>query len=458
MINGEGGAFYNWFHNKDLGVDDAYIEELIDKEVAIKKGNYVGLKKNTDWGDTVSKFNNEGKTAAAETTKGLINSGVAAESATGAIEGTTGAVEGLSVASKTMLGITVAIVAAFALFKGIQYIVDAPTRKFERANEALTKTENKLTSVHAKIKKLNEIKNGSGLNASEETQLNSYKVQNKALSAGKKAQIDALANNATGSFKYSGEISGLDKFTGAKTGQTGYNAALENINSHLYMVNHGQMTRSKFLSMTSGDIGGLAEVYNKMEKYQAKGGELTKETQEQKKEIYNLLTAYNKISKELDTTSGKTDKYKFALKDISKQFNELPDEVAGAKSAASSLASNISSTNNEGDALSSYKQTLSTVLKDSEGTINGTKKFWEAAEGMLGGDYLSTVGYDYDTVRAKMVSLNKTTDVSRASTIAFMRTLSSHSKALKGIGVTAKEVGGRLSFSGINTENMQRLP
>lgn len=194
------------------------------------------------------------------------------------------------------------------------------------------------------------------------------------------------------------------------------------------------------------------DVYDALKRKKDSNEELTESENKLYDALDNLITKYREQS-EVVEESTKTE-YEKRIEKIATAYNDMNEAISGAKQSASSLATALSEVDNEGDALSQYGTLIKNALEDAENTVDGTKLFWETAEGVLGEDFLNSINWNFDKAKSKMQELQNTAEVSAESTSYFAEMLYEHASELNEIGVTVQKTGDSIDFSGLNSSNL----
>jgi hypothetical protein len=354
----------------------------------------------------------------------------------------------------------VAVAGAYAAMK-IGNAISA--KELKSAKDGYSKATKAVKENKSEIEKLTE--KGSSLNKAEKARLEYLKLQTAQLEKQAKIKRDKVISAEIDTSNYVNPQGGNATTYGnhyASSEATrvklliNKNKALakemENDGSK-YDVNNDKIAKNNEEIQKSIDEN--KNLYNALKAKKDAGERLTSTEQEAYDALTDLNTAYEKNLK-LTEESSKTTAQK-SVESLKDAYTGFASSIEKAKKAATDFNSTLSSINDEGDALKSYGKSISTALKDAQGTVDGTKVFWKVAEEVLGKDFLESVDYNFGKVQAKLQDIQKTASSTKAGTGAFYDLLYSKADALKKENVEVKKTANGITFKGITTGNLDKV-
>lgn len=277
-----------------------------------------GLRKAFEGFKTLFIFNTLAEGAAAVTT--------AATAGTSAVGGLTVAFASLAGPLGIILGLTTAIIGAFALYKKYQA---APSEKLEKDKKTLEDTKNKYKEITDEYKTLlarqeDLVRQGKDLNDAEKKRLELLKKQTKELEQQEKQQMANVASSTVGALSYTQ--------TGTKTirkgqefavvpteevikGQKAFEAMAQAIAEATEQYEKGQITLSDYNSRTGELNDQLDTVYDSYLEVIRSGGELNEQDQLNYATLIDLKVAWVKAQ-------GASSNYAQALNQITPNTEE----------------------------------------------------------------------------------------------------------------------------------------
>ena len=289
-----------------------------------------GLRKAFEGFKTLFIFNTLAEGAAAVTT--------AATAGTSAVGGLTVAFASLAGPLGIILGLTTAIVGAFALYKKYQA---APSEKLEKDKKTLEDTKNKYKEITNEYEALlarqkDLVRQGKDLNDAEKKRLELLKEQTKELEQQEKQQMANVASSTVGALEYTQ--------TGTKTirkgqefavvpteevikGQKAFEAMAQAIAEATEQYEKGEITLSDYNSRTGELNDQLDTVYDSYLEVIRSGGELNEQDQRNYETLVSLKAAWvnaegassayakalAKVSPDTETAIKVTDLFKDSL-------------------------------------------------------------------------------------------------------------------------------------------------
>lgn len=254
-----------------------------------------GLRKAFEGFKTLFIFNTLAEGAAAVTT--------AATAGTSAVGGLTVAFASLAGPLGIILGLTTAIVGAFALYKKYQA---APSEKLEKDKKTLEDTKNKYKEITNEYEALlarqkDLVRQGKDLNDAEKKRLELLKKQTKELEQQEKQQMANVASSTVGALSYTQ--------TGTKTirkgqefavvpteevikGQKAFEAMAQAIAEATEQYEKGEITLGDYNSRTGELNDQLDTVYDSYLEVIRSGGELNEQDQRNYETLVDLKVAW----------------------------------------------------------------------------------------------------------------------------------------------------------------------